>query len=190
MSAQHSDSYVKGSDFPELFEETIGQCVDRIADTYPDREALVVRHQGVRLTYTQYRQRIDALAAGLLKLGVEPGDRVAIWGPNSLEWCLTQFATAKIGAILVCINPAYRPPELEYALNKSGTSTIITAESFKISDYLAMLRELAPELNTSEPGNLDATRLPSLKRVIRMGLGTIRSPFRSAPAGFHSAGRC
>jgi len=112
---------------------------------------------------------VDALATGLLKQGVKPGDRVSIWSPNRIEWCLTQFATAKIGAIMVCLNPAYRVYELEYALNKVETKVIITAESFKSSQYLKMLEELAPELSNCEPGQLNSEKFPHLKLIIRMG---------------------
>lgn len=165
-------SYLCGTAATPLLYETIGNCFDRIAQTFPEREALVVRHQNIRWTYRQYQQQINRLACGLLKLGVQPGDRVGIWSPNRVEWCLTQFATAKIGAIMVCINPAYRLYELEYALNKVECSVIITAETFKSSDYLGMLQALAPELNHCAPGRLNAQRLPHLKSVIRMGTDT------------------
>ena len=162
-------SYLCGQANEPLLYETIGACVERIAATYPNKEALVVRHQNIRWTFSEYKSRIDALAAGLVSLGVEPGDRVGIWSPNRVEWCLTQFATAKIGAIMVCINPAYRPYELEYALNKVKCQTIITAAQFKTSEYLRMLQEMAPELATCEPGELKSIKLPHLTTVIRMG---------------------
>jgi fatty-acyl-CoA synthase len=162
-------SYLCGSAVEPLLYETIGDCFDRITAQYGDREALVVRHQSIRWTYRQYQEQIDALATGLLHLGVEPGDRVGIWSPNRVEWCLTQFATAKIGAIMVCINPAYRLYELEYALNKVSCKAIITAERFKTSEYLELLQTLAPELSACEPGELKAAKLPHLTTVIRMG---------------------
>jgi len=162
-------SYLCGQANEPLLYETIGACVERIAATYPDKEALVVRHQNIRWTFSEYKSRIDALAAGLVSLGVEPGDRVGIWSPNRVEWCLTQFATAKIGAIMVCINPAYRPYELEYALNKVKCKTVITAARFKTSEYLRMLQEMAPELAACEPGELKSKKLPHLTTVIRMG---------------------
>ncbi len=161
-------SYLCGQANEPLLYETIGACVDRIAAAHGDREALVVRHQDVRWTFAEYKAQIDELAAGLLAVGIEPGDRVGIWAPNRVEWCLTQFATAKIGAIMVCINPAYRLYELEYALNKVGCRAIISAERFKTSAYLDMLNELAPELASSEPGRLRAQKLPRLETVIRM----------------------
>ena len=162
-------SYLCGEANESLLYETIGGCMDRVAATYPEQPALVVRHQAIRWNYAQYQQRIDALAMGLLAIGVDPGDRVGIWSPNRVEWCLTQFATAKIGAIMVCINPAYRLYELEYALNKVECKTVIAAESFKTSEYLQMLQTLAPELATCEPGDLVAEKLPHLKSVVRMG---------------------
>jgi fatty-acyl-CoA synthase len=164
-----SKSYLCGTASEPLIFETIGACVDRMAEAYPNKEALVVKHQDVRWTFSQYRDNIDALAKGLLNLGIEPGDRVGIWSPNRVEWCLTQFATAKIGAIMVCINPAYRLYELEYALNKVACKALITAERFKTSEYLSMLFELAPELNDCQPNHLDSAKLPSLKSVVRMG---------------------
>ena len=164
-----ANSYLQGPTTQPLLEETIGQCLDRMAHTHPERDAIVVRHQGIRWTYSDYLKEINRLATGLLNLGIKPGDRVGIWAPNRVEWCLTQFATAKIGAIMVCINPAYRLYELEYALNKVECNAIITAESFKTSHYLDMLNQLAPELKTCAPGQLQAAKLPHLKTVIRMG---------------------
>ena len=162
-------SYLCGQASEPLLYETIGACVDRIAAEHGEREALVVRHQDVRWTFAEYRDRIDDLAAGLLAVGIEPGDRVGIWAPNRVEWCLTQFATAKIGAIMVCINPAYRLYELEYVLNKVQCKAIVSAERFKTSAYLDMLNELAPEIAGSEPGQVRAAKLPHLTTVIRMG---------------------
>lgn len=152
-----------------LVEDTIGRAFDRIVEQFPDHEALVVRHQGIRWTYLDYQREVDRLACGLLALGIKPGDRVGIWAPNCYEWCLTQFATARMGAIMVCINPAYRLYELEYALNKVQCRAIISAERFKTSDYLGMLAELAPELAHCQPGELKAAKLPHLSTVIRMG---------------------
>ncbi len=165
-------SYLCGSASTPLLYETIGNCLERIATQYPEREALVVRHQNIHWTYREYNLEINRLATGLLKLGVQPGDRVGIWSPNRAEWCLTQFATAKIGAIMVCINPAYRLYELEYALNKVECKVVITAEKFKTSEYLTMLNELAPELARCAPGKLDSHKLPHLKTIIRMGVET------------------
>jgi fatty-acyl-CoA synthase len=164
-----TQSYYCGASSEQIIYRTIGSYFDEIAGRYPDNEALVVCHQGIRWTYAEFQRRIDALAAGLLSLGIEPGDRVGIWGPNSYEWVLVQYATAKIGAIMVCINPAYRLYELEYALNKVGCRALVTAESFKTSRYLQMLQELAPELDRCPAGELQAEKLPQLRTVIRMG---------------------
>jgi fatty-acyl-CoA synthase len=162
-------SYLCGRASEPLLYETIGACLERISAEHPGREALVVRHQNIRWTFAEYKARIDELAAGLLAIGIEPGDRVGIWAPNRVEWCLTQFATARIGAIMVCINPAYRLYELEYVLNKVGCRAIVTAERFKTSAYLEMLNGLAPELADCEPGRLRSEKLPHLTTVIRMG---------------------
>jgi len=169
MKSELETSYFKGANTPELLDQPIGDLFDRVASRFPGREALVVRHQGIRWTWSEYRVEVERLASGLLALGIGPGDRVGIWAPNCYEWCLTQFATAKIGAILVCINPAYRVFELEYALNKSGCRVIIAAEQFKSSRYLEMLQRLAPELDSCVPGKLESRTLPQLEIVIRMG---------------------
>jgi fatty-acyl-CoA synthase len=150
-------SYVSGTSDKPLIGRTIGAEFDRVCAAHPDTLALIVRHQGVRWTYAELKARVDALAAGLLALGLEPGDRIGVWAPNCAEWALTQFATAKAGLILVNINPAYRTSEVEYALNKVGCKALVTAVRHKSSDYLAMLRELGPE------------RLPQLRLIITIG---------------------
>jgi fatty-acyl-CoA synthase len=164
-----TQSYSCGASSTPIIYETIGNYLDEVAAQYPDTEALVVCHQGIRWTYAEFNQKVDELAAGLLQLRIKPGDRVGIWGLNSYEWVLTQMATAKIGAILVCINPAYRLFELEYALNKSGCRAIISAEQFKSSKYLEMLYALAPSLKMCPAGKLRSVKLPKLEMVIRMG---------------------
>ncbi|MEK9989068.1 MAG: AMP-binding protein, partial [Halieaceae bacterium] len=168
---QLTQSYYCGASQSQIIYETIGNYFDRTCESNPEIDALVVRHQSVRWSYQQLQERVNSLAAGLLALGIQTGDRVGIWGPNSAEWVMVQLATAKIGAIMVCINPAYRTYELEYALNKVECDTIITAEQFKSSDYLGMLQTLAPELADCEPCGLQSKTLPHLKRVIRMGTG-------------------
>lgn len=167
-------SYVHGASAVPLLGETIGSHFDQAAERFAEREALVVRHQGVRWTYRELHTRVNKLAAGLLRLGLKPGDRIGIWSQNCAEWVLTQFATAKLGLILVNINPAYRRTELEYALNKVGCKALILSPSFKTSDYLAILLDLAPELKACAPGRLKSERLAELKWVIR--LGRDRSP--------------
>jgi fatty-acyl-CoA synthase len=155
----------------DLLDTTIGAHLDKIVADDPNHLAIVMPHQDIKWTYGRFNDEIDRLAKGFLAIGISPGDRIGIWSPNRIEWVLTQFATAKIGAIMVCINPAYRLYELEYALNKVGCKAIVSAEAFKTSQYLDMLCELAPELNSCEPGKLKANKLPQLKTVIRMGDG-------------------
>jgi fatty-acyl-CoA synthase len=162
-------SYYCGTSSTQIIYETIGAYFDGICEAFPENDALVVRHQGIRWSYREFQAKVDALAAGLIALGIEPGDRVGIWGPNSAEWVVVQLATAKIGAIMVCINPAYRLYELEYALNKVECKAVVSAEAFKTSDYLSMLNELAPELSQCDPGQLVSEKLPHLTTVIRMG---------------------
>ncbi len=170
-------SYVHGACDLPLIGETIGAHLDRIALRFPDRPALVApgnlpgQAAGavLRLSYAELAARTESLAAGLLALGLEPGERIGIFSPNNAEWVLSQFATAKAGLILVNINPAYRSHELEFALNKVGCRALITATRFKTSDYIGMLTGLAPELATAAPGTLHARRLPALRCVIQIG---------------------
>src|SRR5579862_7659635 len=162
-------SYVNGASTMPLLGQTIGDSFDAACAAHGDRMALISRHQKIRWTYSEMKTRADDLAAGLLALGLEPGDRIGIWAPNCAEWALTQFATAKAGLILVNINPAYRLSEAEYALNKVGCKALVTAIAHKTSEYLHMLRELAPELSDARPGDLQAKRLPALRLVITLG---------------------
>jgi fatty-acyl-CoA synthase len=140
------NSYDAGPTDTPILEETIGANFERIAATYPDNEALVDVAGGRRWTYRQLDDEIDVVARGLMALGVERGDRVGIWAPNCPEWTIVQYATAKIGAILVNINPAYRTHELRYVLNQSEVKTLISATRFKTSDYVAMVDEVRPEV--------------------------------------------
>lgn len=137
-------SYVCGTGQQPLLYWTVGETLCRAADRWPDREALVVCHQGARFTYRELDREVSRLASGLLALGLQPGDRVGIWSPNRLEWVLTQFATARAGLILGNINPAYRLSELTYALTTVGCRMLLVAAAFKSSDYLQMLRSLLP----------------------------------------------
>jgi fatty-acyl-CoA synthase len=162
-------SYVHGATSVPLIGETIGGNLDRAVARWGERPALVVRQQDVRWSYRELGEKVDAFAAGLVALGLQPGERVGIWSPNNAEWVITQFATAKAGLILVNINPAYRLSELEYALNKVGCRALITATSFKTSDYVGMVNTLAPELHTALPGRLKAARMPALEMVIQIG---------------------
>jgi fatty-acyl-CoA synthase len=150
-------SFAKGVTQPPLLEETIGAALERAAASWGDKLALVSRHQGIRWTWAELNDEVDRIATGLLHEGVVKGDRVGIWAPNCAEWTVIQFATAKIGALLVTINPAYRVSEVEYALNKVGCSVLVTAPSFKTSDYIAMLHELGPK------------KLPFVRLMISLG---------------------
>src|SRR5262249_2372482 len=175
-----TQSYVHGASAAPLIGDTVGSHFDKAVERWPEREALVVRHQNIRWSYRDLQREVDALAAGLLALGLEPGERIGIWSHNNSEWVVTQLATAKAGLILVNINPAYRLAEVEYALTKVGCRALITMPTFKTSDYIGMLRELAPELDGSVPGHLEARRLPALKTVIRLGNELSRGMFNFA----------
>jgi len=164
-----SPSYVHGAHDVPLIGETIGPFLSRIAREYGGNEALVVPHQDVRWTYAEFDARVSRLAAGLLALGLQPGDRIGIWSQNCAEWVLVQFATARAGLVMVNINPAYRRSELEYVLDKVGCAALILAPAFKSSDYLAILQDVVPEIRTSAPGQLQSARLPHLRHVIRLG---------------------
>lgn len=162
-------SHVVGDISAPLLEETIPAVFARTVARLGDAEAAVFPAQERRFTWQELSDTVDALASGLLDLGISRGDRVGIWSPNRWEWLVTQFATARLGVVLVNINPAYRLYELEYALNKVGCIALVTASRFRTSDYLAMIGELAPELAASRPGELAAARLPHLRTVICMG---------------------
>jgi len=164
-----TQSYVFGASAEPLRYQTIGRAFDDAVARWGGRDALVVCHQGIRWSYNDLKREVEACAAGLLALGLEPGERVGIWSPNCTEWAVVQYATAKAGLILVNINPAYRIAELEYALNKVECRALILARSFKSSDYLQMIRDLAPELATCAPGKLAAEKLPDLRAVIHLG---------------------
>ena len=133
-----------------LINQTIGASLEETVERFPNREALVVPHQGVRYTYSEFNAEVDIVARGLIGAGIEVGERVGIWSPNNSEWVLVQYATAKIGVILVNINPAYRTSELEYALNQSGCKMLISAQSHLSSDYAAMIEEVRPKVPTLE----------------------------------------
>ncbi|MEX8194807.1 AMP-binding protein [Comamonas guangdongensis] len=161
-----SASYSRGRTEVPLIEQTIGDFFAAMAQRQGGRDALISRHQGLRYTYAELHAAARQLASALLGLGLEKGDRIGIWSHNNAEWVLMQLATAQVGLILVNINPAYRTSEVEYALNKVGCKALVTMPQFKTSDYLGMLRELAPELASCAPGRLQAKRLPALSTVI------------------------
>ena len=192
MTTLHQ-SYVHGASAAPLLGDTIGDHFEAAAARWAGRDALIVRHQDIRWTWAELKARIDDFAAGLIALGLTPGERIGIWSPNSAEWTVAQFATARAGLILVNINPAYRLAELEYALDKVACAALITAAAFKSSDYIGMLRELAPEIDGAAPGALRAAKLPHLRCVIQIGGGQVAGMFafeeiaaRGAAAG-HAA---
>ncbi|HAJ85117.1 MAG TPA: AMP-binding protein [Rhodobacteraceae bacterium] len=162
-------SHVRGSTARPLINATIPSFMAEVRKRHGGRTAAVFCQTSDCWTYHDLMRRVDRLASGLLSIGVYKGDRVGIWSPNRPEWVLVQFATARIGAILVNINPSYQTSELEYALSHAGVSTLITAPHFRDSDYLAKLLALAPELATARPGELRAKKIPKLKRVIQLG---------------------
>lgn len=162
-------SYDCGTSTFPLLGSTIGEMLNRIARTHPGSDALVSVHQGIRYTYSEFLDRMNDLARGLMAIGVEKGDRVGIWAMNHAEWVLTQCATAKIGAIMVNINPAYRTYELEYVLKQAEVQTIIVQGSFKTSDYIGMFCEACPEVCSSHPGHLEGEKFPFLRNAIFMG---------------------
>ena len=162
-------SYAHCGSETQLLGETIGQNLDRIADTYPESEALVSIPRGVRLTYREFRDIVNRAAKAFLTLGIKRGDRVAIWSINNYEWVVTQFATAKIGAVLVNVNPAYRTHELEYVLRESRAKVLVLIEAFKSSNYLDMFYEICPQAQKCPPGELDSWRYPHLKSVVFIG---------------------
>jgi fatty-acyl-CoA synthase len=170
-------SYVRGDMDTPLLTDTIGSAFDRAVERYADRTALVVTHQRVAWSYAELKTNVETFAAGLLKLGLVRGDRIGIWAPNCAEWTVTQYAAAKLGLVLVNLNPAYRVSEVEFALNKVGCRALVLADHFKGSDYIQMARTLAPELNSSAPGKLTAARLPSLEIVIHIGSESQRGIF-------------
>ena len=169
-------SYSSGIGSPPLLDERIGQILDRAARTYPNAPALVSCHQNQRFTYTEFRESTEQFARALLHLGIQKGDRVGIWATNCFEWVIAQFATAKVGAILVNINPAYRAYELKYALAQSQCRTLIMAPGFRDSDFVSLFFEACPEARTSQPGAVSSESLPFLRELVMIG--------DSAPSSF------
>ncbi|PZQ41729.1 MAG: AMP-binding protein [Pseudomonas putida] len=169
-------SYTRGRQDRALLTQTIGQAFDATVARCADGEALVSRHQGLRYSWRQLAEQVEVHARALMALGVNTGDRVGIWSPNCAQWCILQLASAKVGAILVNINPAYRVGELDYVLRQSGCRWLVCADAFKTSDYHAMVQELVPELACATPGELASERLPDLRGVISLAA--------NPPAGF------
>ena len=169
-------SYTRGRQDQALLTQTIGQAFDATVARCADGEALVSRHQGLRYSWRQLAEQVEVHARALMALGVNTGDRVGIWAPNCAQWCILQLASAKVGAILVNINPAYRVGELEYVLRQSACRWLVCADAFKTSDYHAMVQELVPELACATPGEVVSERLPNLRGVISLAA--------NPPAGF------
>ena len=162
-------SYASGVSDKPLIGETIGRYFDSVCASHANRLAVISRHQGIRWTYSDLKSNVDAFAAGLLAAGLARGDRIGIWAPNCVEWLVVQYATAKAGLILVNINPAYRRNELEYALTRVGCVALVLSSSYRGTDSLALLLDLAPQLAHALPGQLSAGRLPTLRLVVTLG---------------------
>ncbi|MES2794230.1 MAG: AMP-binding protein [Planctomycetota bacterium] len=145
---------------------TIGQALRQTAQRFPESEALVFPQFQTRLTYREFDEQVDAVARSLLSLGLQRGDHIAIWATNWPQWVLLQFATARVGVILVCINPAYRASELAYVLKQSDTQVLFLIDKFRTSDYYAMVHEAVPELAAAAGGELNSSQFPKLKRVV------------------------
>ncbi|XP_045155237.1 medium-chain acyl-CoA ligase ACSF2, mitochondrial [Echinops telfairi] len=159
-------SYVQGHTRTHLISKTVGWCLNATAQRVPDREALVVAHENIRLTFAQLKEEVDKAASGLLSLGLCKGDRLGMWGPNSYTWVLMQLATAQAGIVLVSVNPAYQAQELEYALKKVGCKALVFPKQFKTQRYYDILKQICPELEGAQPGALKSPRLPDLTIVI------------------------
>jgi fatty-acyl-CoA synthase len=160
------ESYYRSNGDVPLLEKTISQHFHDIATQFPDHEAVVSVHQDRRLSYQQLKTETDHLARGLLAIGFKRGDRVGIWATNNIEWLLLQIATARIGVVLVNINPAYRSEELAYSLQRSEVHGVFCMPQFRSSDYVAMLVELIPELQTNNPDEIASHDFPFLRRVV------------------------
>jgi len=171
---------------PDFENITIGDLLDRQADGFGDREALVALEAGVRYTYEQLRVECDLVSRGLMALGIGKGEHVGIWATNYPEWVIAQLATAKIGAVLVTVNPSFRPHELDYLLRQSEATALILISSFKTSDYLAMINEAVPGLGESAPGQLSSEKFPQLRHLILIPpcrQSNDPGPRNQAPAG-------
>ncbi|XP_013929671.1 PREDICTED: acyl-CoA synthetase family member 2, mitochondrial [Thamnophis sirtalis] len=159
-------SYLNGpSDIP-LISRTVDQCLEETTHRFPEREALVFLTEGVRKTFSQFKQDVEEAATGLLALGLKRGDRLGMWGPNNYAWVLMQFATAQAGIILVSVNPAYQSHELEFVLRKVGCKALVFPTQFKTQKYYEILKNVCPELEHSNPGALTNKKLPELSVII------------------------
>ncbi|MBM7581648.1 fatty-acyl-CoA synthase [Caldicoprobacter guelmensis] len=152
-----------------MMEITMGQLLDMQAERYPDHEAVVYPFEKVRWTYSEFREKVNQIARGLIRIGIKKGQHVAVWATNVPEWLLAQFALAKVGAVLVTVNTNYKIFELEYLLRQSDSTTLIMTKGFKDSDYVKIINDLCPELKDCQPGKLNSAKLPYLKNVIYIG---------------------
>jgi fatty-acyl-CoA synthase len=175
---KESMSFVCGTSGQPLIYQTIGDAFDQAVAKWGEKEAVIVRQQGIRWSYRQFGEAVDAFAAGLLGLDLQPGDRIGIWSPNNIEWLITQFASAKAGLILVNINPAYRKAELSYTLQKVGCKALILASAFKSSDYIGMLRNISYSISNSKAGQLNISELPDLRSLIVISDEPVAGMFR------------
>lgn len=148
---------------------TIGDLLDETTEKYGQKEALVYQERGLRYTYQEFQEICNQVAKGFMSLGIQKGENMAIWATNVPEWVITQFASAKMGGVLVTVNTSYRTHELEYLLRQSESTTLLLIDSFRDANYVDMVREICPELDRCEPGKLESVRLPHLKNVIYLG---------------------
>ena len=170
-------AHVKGDTSRRLLDVTLPEFFAYTRTKYGHCEAVVFSQFGLRWTYAELLEKCDDFAAGLLALGIYKGDRVGIWSPNRAEWIIAQIATARIGVILVNINPAYKATELEYCINKVGLKCLIFATQFKSSGYAQMLKELCPDLSGQKPGHLRLGKLPSLRALVQISNTPISGAF-------------
>jgi fatty-acyl-CoA synthase len=185
-SSSTEQSYVCGQTNEPLLYLSVDGVLRAAAERWPERTALVARHQGLRYTYSQLNAAVERAARGLAACGLMPSERVGIWSPNNAEWIVIMFAAARAGLILVNINPAYRTSELEFALRQAGCSALVLAASFKSSDYIGMMRELIPGLDHAIPGRLKCTKLPLLRILVQLSAGDV--PGFLSYAGLNAAG--
>ncbi len=183
---QPQPSYSRGAQDKALLAMTIGQAFDHTVAQYPQGEALVVRHQQRRYTWQQLAETVELHARAFLALGMQTGDRLGIWAPNCAEWCISQIASAKLGVILVNINPAYRSSELDYVLKQSGCQWLVCAGSFKTSDYHAMLQELNPRpARPDQPSPQPPAGFMPWSQLANLGAGVAPEQLHARQASLH-----
>nr|XP_046271184.1 medium-chain acyl-CoA ligase ACSF2, mitochondrial-like [Scatophagus argus] len=161
-----TSSYVHGTSSNSLLSLTVSQSLESTVQRWPNREAVIFLKEGIRKTFAEFQQDVDKVAAGLLALGLKQGDRLGVWGPNTYEWILFQFASAKAGIILVSLNPAYQVREVDFTLKKVQCNAVVCPTRFKTQNYCEMLREICPEIDTTPAGMIKSSRLPDLRMVI------------------------